>query len=40
MIAQHPAPGYFGAGPSALIAAAYAAAALTAAALLITRRDA
>ncbi len=39
MIAQHPAPGYFGAGPSALIVAGYAA-ALTAAALLITRRDA
>ena len=40
MIAQHPVPGYFGAGPSALIVAAYAAAALTAAILLINRRDA
>jgi ABC-2 type transport system permease protein len=40
MIAQHPQPGYFGAGPSALIVAGYAAAALTAAAVLITRRDA
>jgi ABC-2 type transport system permease protein len=40
MIAQHPQPGYFGAGPSCLIVAAYAAAALTAAAILITRRDA
>jgi hypothetical protein len=40
MIAQHPAPGYFGAGLSVLIVTAYAAAALTAAALLITRRDA
>ena len=40
MIAQHPAPGYFGAGPSFLIVAAYAAAALAAAAILITRRDA
>jgi len=40
MIAQHPAPGYLGAGPSALVAAGYAAAALAAAAFLITRRDA
>jgi hypothetical protein len=40
VIAQHPVPGYFPAGPSFLIVAAYAAAAITAAALLITRRDA
>jgi ABC-2 type transport system permease protein len=40
MIEQHPQPAYFGAGPSALIVATYAAAALAAAALLITRRDA
>ncbi len=40
MIAQHPVAGYFSAGPSALIVAAYAAAALAAGALLITRRDA
>ena len=40
MIAQHPQPGYFGAGASLLICAAYAAAALAAAAFLITRRDA
>jgi hypothetical protein len=40
MIAQHPHPGYFSAGPSFLIVAAYAAAAIGAAALLITRRDA
>jgi ABC-2 type transport system permease protein len=40
MIAQHPQPGYFGAGPSFLIVAAYAAAALGAAAVVITRRDA
>jgi ABC-2 type transport system permease protein len=39
VIAQHPVPGYFPAGPSFLIVAAYAA-AITAAALLITRRDA
>ena len=39
-IAQHPAPGYFGAGSSFLIVAVYAAAALAAAAFLITRRDA
>jgi len=40
MIGQHPAPGYYSAGPSALIVAGYAAAALAAAAFLITRRDA
>ena len=40
MIAQHPHAGYFSAGPSFLIAAAYAAAAITAAAFVITRRDA
>jgi hypothetical protein len=40
MIAQHPHPGYFGAGPSFLVVAAYAAAALAAAAVVITRRDA
>jgi ABC-2 type transport system permease protein len=40
VIAQHPVPGYFPAGPSFLIVAAYAAAAIAAAALLITRRDA
>jgi len=40
MIGQHPAPGYFSAGPSALIVAAYAATALAAATFLITRRDA
>ena len=40
VIAQHPAPGYFPAGPSFLIVAAYAAAAIAAAALVITRRDA
>jgi hypothetical protein len=40
MIAQHPHPGCFSAGPSFLIVAAYAAAAITAAAFLITRRDA
>ena len=39
-IAQHPAPGYFSAGPSLLIVAAYAAAAIAAAAFVITRRDA
>jgi ABC-2 type transport system permease protein len=38
--AQHPVPGYFPAGPSFLILVGYAAAAITAAALLITRRDA
>jgi ABC-2 type transport system permease protein len=40
MIAQHPQAGYFSAGPSFLIVAAYAAVALAAAALVITRRDA
>jgi hypothetical protein len=40
MIAQHPQPGYFSAGPSFLIVAAYAAAAIAAAAFVITRRDA
>jgi len=35
-IAQHPHPGYFGAGPSFLIVAGYAAAAIAAAAFLIT----
>ena len=40
MIAHHPAQGYFSAGPSALIVAGYAAAAIAAAAFLITRRDA
>jgi len=40
MIAHHPDSGYFGAGPSFLIVAAYAAAALAAAAFMITRRDA
>jgi hypothetical protein len=40
MIAQHPHAGYFSAGVSFLIVAAYAAAAITAAALMITRRDA
>jgi hypothetical protein len=40
MIAQHPHPGYFPAGPSFLIAAGYAAAAIAAAAFVITRRDA
>jgi len=39
-IAQHPHPGYFSAGPSFLIVAAYAAAAIAAAAFVITRRDA
>jgi ABC-2 type transport system permease protein len=39
-IAQHPHAGYFGAGPSFLVVAAYAAAAIAAAAFLITRRDA
>jgi hypothetical protein len=39
-IMQHPAPGYFPAGPSFLIVAGYAAAAIAAAALLVTRRDA
>ena len=39
-IAQHPHPGYFSPGPSFLIVAAYAAAAIAAAAFMITRRDA
>ena len=39
-IAQHPHAGYFPAGPSFLIVAGYAAAALAAAAFMITRRDA
>ena len=40
LIAQHPHAGYYSAGPSFLIVAAYAATAITAAALVITRRDA
>jgi hypothetical protein len=40
MIAQHPHPGYFSAGPSLLIVVGYAAAALATAAFMITRRDA
>ena len=40
VIAQHPVPGYFPVGPSFLIVVGYAAVAITAAALLITRRDA
>ena len=39
-IYQHPHPGYFPAGPSFLIVAGYAAAAIAAAAFMITRRDA
>ena len=39
MIAQHPHAGYFSVGASFLIVAAYAAMALAAAALVITRRD-
>ena len=39
-IAQHPHPGYFSAGLSFLIVAGYAAAAIAAAAFMITRRDA
>jgi len=39
-IYQHPHPGYFSAGPSFLIVAGYAAAAIAAAAFMITRRDA
>jgi len=39
-IAQHPHAGYFSAGPSFLIVAAYAAVAIAAAAFVITRRDA
>ena len=40
MIAQHPHAGYFSAGPSSLVVGAYAVAAMAAAALVITRRDA
>jgi hypothetical protein len=40
MIAQHPHAGYFSAGPSFGICAAYAVVAIAAAALVITRRDA
>ena len=40
VIAQHPAAGYFPAGPSFLIVAGYAVAAIAAAALLVTHRDA
>jgi len=40
MIAQHPRPGYFPAGPSFLVVAAYAVVAIIAAAFVITRRDA
>jgi ABC-2 type transport system permease protein len=39
-IAQHPYSGYFSAGPSFLVVAGYAAAAIAAAAFMITRRDA
>ncbi len=39
-VAQHPHPGYFSAGPSFLVVAGYAAAAIAAAAFMITRRDA
>jgi hypothetical protein len=39
-IAQHPHPGYFSAGPSFLVVAGYAAAAIGMGAFLITRRDA
>ena len=39
-IYQHPHVGYFPAGPSLLIVAAYAAVATAAAAFIITRRDA
>jgi hypothetical protein len=39
MIAQHPHAGYFPAGLSFLVVAAYAAAAIAAAAFMITRRD-
>ena len=39
-IDQHPATGYFSAGPSVLIVASYAVAAIAAAAFVITRRDA
>ena len=40
VIAQHPHAGYFSVGVSFLIVAAYAVAAITAAAFVITRRDA
>ena len=40
MIAHHPDPGYFSAGLSFLIVAAYAAVAIAAAVFMITRRDA
>jgi hypothetical protein len=40
MIALHPAPGLAPAGLSFLICVGYAAAAVAAAALLVTRRDA
>jgi len=40
MIGQHPHAGYFSAGPSFLVVASYAAVALAAAAVVITRRDA
>jgi hypothetical protein len=40
MIAQHPHPGYFSAGPSFLVVAGYAVMAIAAAAFMITRRDA
>jgi hypothetical protein len=40
MIAQHPHAGYFSAGPSLGICAAYAGVAIAAAALVVTRRDA
>jgi ABC-2 type transport system permease protein len=40
MTALHGAPGYFSPGPSLIVCLAYAAAALTAAAVVITRRDA
>ena len=40
MIAHHPAAGYFAAGPSFVICTAYAVAAIAAAALVITCRDA
>ena len=39
MIAQHPHAGYFSAGPSSLVVAVYAVAAIASAALVITRRD-
>ena len=39
-ISQHPQAGYFSAGPSFIIVLAYAAAAIAAAAFVITRRDA